>query len=81
MIMKNAAEFRSIARDALSGKWRTAVLVTLVAGLLGAVGSFGPEFKINLDVTGLNFSLTFADQTIYSTSGGVNQSLPNISEV
>ena len=33
--MKYAADFRQIAREALSGKWMIAVLVGLVASLLG----------------------------------------------
>ena len=37
--MKYAADFRRIAREALSGKWMIAVLVGLVATLLGGAGS------------------------------------------
>ena len=43
--MKYAADFRRIAREALSGKWMIAVLVGLVATLLGGAGSGGPELK------------------------------------
>ena len=39
--MKNAADFRSIARDTLTGKWKNAVLVGLVASILGAVDGAG----------------------------------------
>ena len=35
--MRLAEDFRSIARDALNGKWKIAVLVGLVATILGAV--------------------------------------------
>ena len=45
--MKYAADFRRIAREALSGKWMIAVLVGLVATLLGGAGSGGPELKLN----------------------------------
>lgn len=38
--MRLAADFRSMARDALKGKWMIAVLVGLVAALLES-GSFG----------------------------------------
>jgi hypothetical protein len=34
--MKNSADFRAIARGALSGKWLTAVLTAFVASLIGA---------------------------------------------
>ena len=39
--MKYAADFRQIAREALSGKWMIAVLVGLVASLLGGAGADG----------------------------------------
>ena len=47
--MRFAEDFRSIARNALNGKWKIAVLVGLVATLLGAVEDMGPEVKINID--------------------------------
>ena len=34
--MRVASDFREIARRALSGKWGSAVLTTLVASILGA---------------------------------------------
>ena len=68
--MKCAADFRSIARDALRGKWAIAVIVGLVAVLLGGVSSEGPE--INLDIGGSSANLNFeiAGQTIFSAGGG-----------
>ena len=36
--MKYAADFRYIAREALRGKWLIAVVVGLVASLLGGAG-------------------------------------------
>ena len=35
--MKYAADFRSIARTALKGKWGIAVVAGLIASLLGAI--------------------------------------------
>ena len=58
--MKLAADFRSIARDVLNGKWKIAVLVGLVATLLGAVEDMGPEVNINIDMSGANASFEFA---------------------
>ena len=49
--MRLAEDFRSIARDALKGKWKIAVLVGLVATLLGAVEDMGPKVKINIDAS------------------------------
>ena len=66
--MKCAVDFRRIARDALRGKWMIAVLVGLVATMLGGGGSGGPEVKLNLDGSGANASLAFAGKTIFSTS-------------
>ena len=73
--MKTAKEFRSIARNALSGRWILAVLAGLVASLLGAVASGGSEFKVNIQDSGANVGLEFAGQQIYSTGGGWNEAL------
>lgn len=73
--MKTAKEFRSTARNALSGRWILAVLAGLVASLLGAVASGGPEFKVNFQDSGANVGLEFAGQQIYSTGGGWNEAL------
>ena len=73
--MKYAADFRSIAREVLSGKWMIAVLVGLVATLLGGAGSSGPEFKLNIDGSGANASFEFAGQTIFSTGGGLDSEI------
>ena len=73
--MKVAEDFRSIARSVLSGKWKIAVLVGLVATLLGGIGSNGPEVKVNIDASGANATLQFAGQTIFSTGGGLNSDI------
>ena len=73
--MKYAADFRQIARDALSGKWTIAVLVGLVAMLLGGAGSGGPELKLNIDGSGAHANFEFAGQTIYSIGGGLNSDI------
>lgn len=66
--MKYASDFRAIARDALRGKWVIAVIVGLVAALLGA-GSDGPQVKLNISDHGANLNVGVAGQTIYSTGG------------
>ena len=44
--MKYAADFRSIARNALKGKWGIAVGAGRIASLLGVSGSNGPELNL-----------------------------------
>ena len=67
--MKVASEFRSIARDALNGKWITAVLVGIVASILGAADSIGgPKINLNIDGANLDADLKIAGQTIFSTA-------------
>lgn len=73
--MKYAADFRRIAREALSGKWVIAVLVGLVATLLGGTASGGPEVKLNIDGSGANASFEFAGQTVFSTGGGLDSGI------
>ena len=64
--MKYAADFRQEARAALQGKWPLAILVGLVAAILGGATSGGPEFKINIQ---------YAGQTIYSWGEGITPGL------
>lgn len=67
--MKYAADFRAIAREALRGRWFIAVMVTLVAVVLGGTGSDGPEIKFNISASGASANLTLGGQTIFSTGG------------
>ena len=62
--MKYAADFRQEARAALQGKWPLAILVGLVAAILGGATSGGPEFKINFTGGSLNANVQYAGQTI-----------------
>lgn len=75
--MKIAEDFRRIARESLTGKWLIAVLVGLVASLLGGLASEGPQFKINIDASNISANFSFAGQTIYSTgtNGGINSDI------
>ena len=41
-----ASDFRSMARNTLKGKWGTAVLLTVVASLLGAMTSASTLIKV-----------------------------------
>lgn len=63
--MKCAADFRREARDALRGKWTTAVLIGLAAVLLGATGDgVGLNFKKEAGYGNIN--LTFAGNSVYT---------------
>lgn len=73
--MKYASDFRAIARDALRGKWMIAVIVGLVAALLGGGGSDGPQVKLNISETGANLDFAFAGQTVYSTGGSLHSGI------
>lgn len=73
--MKKAEDFRNIARNSLTNKWLVAVAVGFVASILGATGTNGPEFKINIDASNANLSFNFAGQDIFSTGGGLNSGI------
>ena len=68
--MKYASDFRSIARNALKGKWGIAVIAGLIASLLGAIGSSGPELNLKLNEGNFNASLQILGQDVISTNGG-----------
>ena len=67
--MKYAADFRRIAREALRGRWGIAVIAGLLASLLGAIGSGGPELNIELNDGHFSAGLSVAGQDIISTDG------------
>ena len=75
--MKIAEDFRRIAREVLTGKWFLAVIVGLVASLLGGLASEGPQFKVNIDASNISANFSFAGQTIFSTgtNGGINSDI------
>ena len=65
--MKLAADFRREAREALNGKWKTAILVGILATILGATGNgFSVEFEKIADAGYVGVS--FAGTTLYSAS-------------
>lgn len=64
--MKNASDFRKIARDSLTGRWGIAVLTGLVASLLGGSGS--STFNFNLSFTGSSSSESSASFSDLSTA-------------
>ena len=57
----------------LRGKWPIAILIGLVAVLLGGAGSGGPEVKFNYDASsGVSTTFGYGGQTIYSTGYGLD---------
>lgn len=72
--MKLAADFRYMAREALRGKWKTAVIAGLIVSLLGGLGTEGHAMRLNVDMTeGVNVSLDYAGHQVLSTTGGFNE--------
>ena len=53
--MKRASDFRTIARDALRGKWGLAVLAGFLASLLGATGT---SSRVNINTGNSNSGYT-----------------------
>ena len=72
-VMKYAADFRSIARNVLSGRWVNAVIAGLIASVLGAVASNGPEINFTYNNNGVSANLELAGQKIFSTGTGWNE--------
>ncbi len=64
--MKCAADFRKIAREALSGRWKIAVLAGFIAVLLGALPSDGPEIQLNVEDGNAKVAFEVAGQQISS---------------
>lgn len=69
--MKTASEFRAEARAALKDNWLTAIAVSAVALLLGAIGDGGINFSINIDSTsGVSADLSALGQSLFSLRYG-----------
>ena len=73
--MRVAEDFRMIARDVLNGKWKIAVLVGIIATLLGGVKGSGPKIEYNIDLSSAKASFDFAGMTIFSTGGSNNSNI------
>lgn len=67
--MKLAKDFRQMARDVLYGKWKLAVLVCLVAVLLGGAGVDGPTIKLEIEDSWAKAVVEFAGVTVGSVGG------------
>ena len=70
--------YKHIAREALRGKWLIAVVVGLVASLLGGAGADGPELKLDIadpadEIIALAVVLTI--DAVTESKGGVSVSV------
>lgn len=68
--MKTAADFRSVARNALPGRWGISVVAGLIASLLGAVSSNKLKIELNFGDSGGNVNIGLSNQQIQTTNGG-----------
>lgn len=68
--MKYASDFRALARDSLRGRWGMAVIAGMLASLLGANPSGGPEVNLHMGDSGASASLEFANNQVFSTADG-----------
>jgi len=73
--MKYAADFRSIARDALKGRWTIAVIAGLLASLLGALSSSGPEVNFRFEENHIQTDFSLFNQPIFSTGDELNSGI------
>ena len=70
--MRVAKDFRMIAREVLNGKWKIAILVGLVAAVLGGIEGDGAKLEMDYDASSASASFSFAGQTIFSTGGSTD---------
>ena len=67
--MKYAEDFRTLARNALSGKWTMAVIAGMIASLLGGVSSGGLEINLDFTNPGTHGGLNIFDHHIFVNGG------------
>lgn len=70
--MRTASDLKKSARNALKGNWKLAVLVGLVATILGAVENLGPKVSVNINGSQLQAGFQYAGKTIFSTAKGIS---------
>lgn len=74
--MKLAADFRSLAREALKGKWKIAILAGLIAIIIGVTDEgLSPQFTLNFSENNIDASIEIAGQTVYSIIIGLGSNI------
>ncbi len=73
--MKYASDFRTIARDSLKGRWVIAVVAGVIASLLGAISSGGPQINFQFNGNGADLGVTMGNQQIWTSQGGIAPAL------
>ncbi len=73
--MKCAADFRCIAKNALSGRWWLAIVAGLIASLLGAGASGSQGIKLDINDSDFNINLNLTGQQASSSGGVLNEQL------
>ncbi len=68
-LIKNASYFRARARESLRGKWGAAIMIGLVAVILG--GLVSGSFAINFDLSDLDFDLRFVEPGAVADRGAL----------
>ena len=73
--MRTCSDYKEIARDVLQRKWTPALLVGLVASILGGVSEEGSGISFNYNEASSTVNLEIAGQNIYSASGSLDSGL------
>ena len=68
--MKYAADFRSIARKTLYGKWKLVILVGVIALFLGGTSAEGFKLELEVEDTWAKAAVEFAGITVGTFGGG-----------
>ena len=67
--MRVSADFKSIALDALNGKWKIAVLAGFISIILGVSNdNLGPEFTLRLEEGNVSAGINLAGKTIFASN-------------
>ena len=73
--MRTSKDYKQIALDTLRGSWKIAVLVTLVAILLGGTVISGPEIQLEIEDSWAKAVVSFLGITVASLGGSPDSSI------
>ena len=69
--MRVSFDFHRIARNALRNKWILAVIIGLIASILGGVNFEGIDLDFSINIKDPSFAVYYGDSTLYSTQYGL----------